>query len=464
MPVNSFDDYPLTWKPDKKALTSPIYRSLAETMENDIKSGKLPANTKIPPQRELADYLDLNHSTITKAYKLCEQKGLIHAVVGSGTFVSPNAGSFSAAVSQNDAAIADMGMILPFFEHNQLVKEAAKNVLKKPLSEKLFEYSNPLGSFSQRTTGAKWLSQLGVDCRQENIIIAAGTQNALVIVLMAMFSPGDKIVTDTYTHSYFIALANMLHIQLIAINHDTQGMVPDALDNLCQLQKIQGIFLTPSCNNPTTIPITIQRAKELAAIIKKHQLLVIEDDSFAFLKANAVTSLWSLLPEQTIYISGLSKPICAGIRVAYMCLPEKFFKRIEQSYSSINIKTSSLNAEVVTEIIQSGLAKQFAAEKRQLATVRNQLYAKYFPSAPCAAESFYQWLQLPENCSGQTFEDLMERRRIKVYGAELFSVGDNAKTNAIRIATSSPATPAILETGLTAVKQAIEAWENNRGS
>ena len=91
MPVNSFDDYPMSWTPDREDLKFPLYYSLADLMERDIKSGKLSANTKLPPQRELADYLDLNLSTITKAYKLCEMRGLIHAVTGKGTFVTPYA-------------------------------------------------------------------------------------------------------------------------------------------------------------------------------------------------------------------------------------------------------------------------------------------------------------------------------------------------------------------------------------
>lgn len=81
----------MSWKPDRKELRYPIYYCLADMMERDIKSGRLPANTKMPPQRELADFLDLNLSTITKAYKLCEMRGLIHAVTGKGTFVVPSA-------------------------------------------------------------------------------------------------------------------------------------------------------------------------------------------------------------------------------------------------------------------------------------------------------------------------------------------------------------------------------------
>ncbi|GAB2535230.1 hypothetical protein GCM10026983_03380 [Gracilibacillus alcaliphilus] len=49
------------------------------------------SGTKLPPQRELADYLDLNLSTISKAFKECGLKGLLSSSVGSGTFVAYDA-------------------------------------------------------------------------------------------------------------------------------------------------------------------------------------------------------------------------------------------------------------------------------------------------------------------------------------------------------------------------------------
>ena len=49
MPVNSFENYPMNWKPDKELLKFPVYISLAELLEQDIMSGRLPANTQLPP-------------------------------------------------------------------------------------------------------------------------------------------------------------------------------------------------------------------------------------------------------------------------------------------------------------------------------------------------------------------------------------------------------------------------------
>ena len=75
MPINSFDHYPLSWKPDLSRLSRPYYLSLARDLEEKILTGELPEGTRLPPQRELADYLDLNYSTITRVYNACRRAG-----------------------------------------------------------------------------------------------------------------------------------------------------------------------------------------------------------------------------------------------------------------------------------------------------------------------------------------------------------------------------------------------------
>ena len=91
MPVNSFENYPMSWKPDISSMKPPLYKSLASAMEDDILNGILKPGDKLPPQRELADFLDINLSTITRAFKICELKGLISGHIGRGTYVSSDA-------------------------------------------------------------------------------------------------------------------------------------------------------------------------------------------------------------------------------------------------------------------------------------------------------------------------------------------------------------------------------------
>ena len=50
MSVNSFEHYPMTWKPDKNLLKTPLYLCLAELLEQDIVTGRLPIGTRLPQQ------------------------------------------------------------------------------------------------------------------------------------------------------------------------------------------------------------------------------------------------------------------------------------------------------------------------------------------------------------------------------------------------------------------------------
>ena len=131
----------MSWRPQKSRLEKPYYISIAASLEADILSGKLPADTKLPPQRELADFLDLNLSTVTRAYKLCELKGLLYAVTGRGTFVSPGT-SAKNTFTEKEGGIIEMGMIKPFYESNRAIQSTARLVLERDESIRLFEYSN----------------------------------------------------------------------------------------------------------------------------------------------------------------------------------------------------------------------------------------------------------------------------------------------------------------------------------
>ncbi|MEH7785756.1 aminotransferase class I/II-fold pyridoxal phosphate-dependent enzyme [Bacillus thuringiensis] len=114
-----------------------------------------------------------------------------------------------------------------------------------------------------------------------------------------MFKPGNRITTDLYTYSNFIELAKMIHIQLVPIQGNEFGMLPDELGKQCSQLDIHGILLISSCSNLTTIMIADFRKKELAVIIRKHHLILIKDDIKVFSWYNACwtpSELLSLAP------------------------------------------------------------------------------------------------------------------------------------------------------------------------
>ena len=478
MPVNSFENYPMSWKPQKSKLEKPYYISIAASLEADILSGKLAENTKLPPQRELADFLDLNLSTVTRAYKLCELKGLLYAVTGRGTFVSPGT-SAKNTFMEKEGDIIEMGMIKPFYESNYAIQSAARLVLAREESLRLFEYSSPLGTKRQISAANKWLRRIGVDTGEENVLLSAGAQNALSIILISLFKAGDKIAVDAFTYTNFKKLANFLHIQLIAVPSDGYGMSPDGLLAVCRNTEIKGVYLMPTCSNPTSIFMPQPRRTELAEILRQFNLLVIEDDIYSFLSVYCHTApdakpFFSLLPKQTVHICSISKSLCAGLRVAFLAFPDQYRDLLISGMLGINLKTVSLNSEIIAELIESGEAENIVRHKILSARKRNRIFRNIFPEGAFSPwndflplpdsdniERFFHWLQLPAHLASEELELLALQKGIHVLGSHHFAMQNENKSSYVRVSIASPDTEDDLRKGLLLLKNIFEERQMN---
>ena len=85
---------------------------------------------------------------------------------------------------------------------------------------------------------------------------------------------------DTYTYPNFISLANQLYLQLVPIENDREGMRPDLLESACALQNIKGVYMMPAGSNPTNIAWSDARKEEIGGIIRKMDLMGIEEDVY----------------------------------------------------------------------------------------------------------------------------------------------------------------------------------------
>jgi DNA-binding transcriptional MocR family regulator len=456
MPINSFENYPMSWKPQKRDLEKPYYLSIASHLEKDILDGKLMENTKLPPQRELADFLDLNLSTITRAYKICELKGLLYAVTGKGTFVSPGVSVRDTFLARNRAVI-EMGMIKPFYECNQTVLNAAQVVVSKQENVKLFEYSNPLGTNRQIMAAFKWLHFLGVEVEKENIMLAAGAQNALAVVMISLFKEGDKIAVDTFTYTNFKGLANFLRIQLVPVEADEFGMNPDALQKTCKNAEIKGVYLMPTCSNPTSVFMPMERRQEIADLVHEFDMLLIEDDIYSFLAPAGVKPFFSIIPEQTFHICSISKSLCAGLRVAFLAFPAKYKDALISGMLNINLKTVSLNGEIFAELIESGKAFDILRNKITLAKKRNQIFQSIF-EYPVTDEvvRFFYWLPIPNHLTSEEVELLALKNGIHVLGSHRFAMRNDQNSFNVRVSIVSPDTEDALKKGLLILRNVLE--------
>ena len=462
MSVNSFDTYPLTWKPDKKNLIPPYYKSLAEDLTYQIKAGLLKPGTKLPPQREIADYLELNYTTITRVYNLCKNKGLIYGIMGKGTFVAPHSSEeITVMLPTENRDCIEMAAVSGFSEYSELVEKATSTVVERGYLRNLYEYSFPTGHPHQIAAGVRWMEQMGTHTDHEHTAIFSGAQNALTIALISLFSPGDKIAVEKYTYTNFIEVAKLLHLVLVPIEADNQGMIPDHLLRQCMTNKIKGIYLIPTCANPTTITMPLTRRYELAEIIQKQNMILIEDDIVAWMLSaggKVLPSLFDIMGGQSIYICGMTKSLCPGLRIAYMTYADKFREQILHGLINVNIKSSAFDAEIITELILNGDAYKITNQKYLQAEKNSLLYEKYFPTRNPYAEkiSYYKWLPIQVKKEAKKIEEELLRAGVRIYHAQQFAaVKDNIK-KCLRISLCSAGNIKKIEQGLEILKEYLE--------
>lgn len=460
MPVNSFENYPMTWKPHiSKKGNVPFYIELARALEQDVRNGKLNPNDKLPPQRELADYLDVNLSTIARAFKLCTAKGLISGEVGRGTYISSDVLSNFPMLDQCglDHCI-NLGASHPLYEQNKYIVDILKHIIKKVNISSLFEYAEPSGRFRHKQSGQSWLSQFGLHVTAEKILISSGLQNSLAIILTSLFRFGDKIVTNSVVYPGIKNIASSLGIQLIPIPYIGENMNIDYLIQLCKNERIKGIYVIPDHHNPTTIYMSEKERRELASIIRQYGLICIEDATYSFLSVSPYTPITSMVPEQSIYISTVSNSLSAGLRVAFLSMPSPYLEQLKKGNSDINVMSAPLEVEVTSQLISTGVAQKIVQEKITRLQQRNKLVDQYLSdySVHGTLNSQFRWLTLPLKWTGKQFEMRAKENGVQVFCCERFIVGSAVVEPAIRLAISTPKNTDELESGLQILRHLLE--------
>jgi DNA-binding transcriptional MocR family regulator len=178
-----------------------------------------------------------------------------------------------------------------------------------------------------------------------------------------------------------------------------------------------------------------QRCHDIARIIKKWNLILVEDDLYGFLSSEESCPLSSIVPEQSINISGTSKAFYAGLRIGFIASPERFCNRIAQAVVDTVWMAPPLNAEIVCRCISSGVAKEIINLKRAEIKKRAELMLEQLQgyTFEYAKDSMFVWLKLPEFWSSSSFEKEAGRYGINVFSSDKFSVGGIIPPNYVRI-------------------------------
>lgn len=190
-------------------------------------------------------------------------------------------------------------------------------------------------------------------------------------------------------------------------------------------------------------------------MIKKNRLLLIEDDLYGWLRAEEggdMTSLHDLIGCRSFYIASLTKCLCPGLRIAYGAVTDDIKDVIQEGFSNISIKTSSLDAEIMTELLLSGSAQKLLHQKAALARKASALFDALFPDLPPQPPSYFRWLPISDSRPFDQVEKDLLRQGIHIYHSGRFMTSNHEENSFLRVSLCSAGNTARLRKGLMIIK------------
>lgn len=414
----------MLWSPDLSRYGKPAYLAIADAIAADLQAKRLNVGDRLPAQRDLAEQLGLNFTTVARGYAEAQRRGLIESRVGQGTFVS---GRGRPNVDQTRTGTVDLLMNLPPEPQDPALRErmsAGLSALGGDL-QALLRYQVFGGSPAERDAAGRYLARRGIEIHPDRVLVCPGTHIAFHAILQHLTRPDDVVLCEAVTYPGIRGVAARLGVRLEGVAAGAEGIDPDDFDRLCAALHPKALYLNPTLLNPTAALMPVDRRERVADSARKHGVAIIEDDAYGALLENPVPAFVSLAPRLTYYVSGVSKTLGAGLRVAYAIAPDqRAHWAVASAIRSAATMTSPLGAALSTLWIDDGTADLIIAEVRRetrerQALLREKIPERYFETH---AEAFHCWLRLGSNWNRSSFVEAAKPTGLSIVSSDGFTV------------------------------------------
>ncbi|TDL25730.1 PLP-dependent transferase [Rickenella mellea] len=198
------------------------------------------------------------------------------------------------------------------------------------------------------------------------INVGSGSQDVLYKAFVALVNDGDPVLIESPAYAGFISVLPTLHSEVIEVPTDANGIkassLREILDNWPSSKpKPKILYTVPYGCNPTGMTATVERRREVLALAKEHNFLILEDDPYYYLYYGAMPrppSYFTLETElsevgRVLRFDSFSKIISSGIRIGFVSGPTKILDAVNLHTETSNLQVSSLTQVMTYTLLRS---------------------------------------------------------------------------------------------------------------
>ncbi len=441
------------------------YETVADSLASQIGKGLLTQGERLPSVRQCSDAMGMSISTVIRAYELLQDQMLIEARPQSGFYVRPQVlPPDPPAISQPDqrpnkvdmASLAismlhanqnpgliQLGSAFPRLDVpavQKLHRVMAKTAAQQPVA--LAEYDPPPGNRKLRKQIARRMLAAGMEVHPDEIVITNGCQEAIVLSLKVVTSPGDTVVVESPGYYGTLKAIESLGLKALELPTDTEhGISIKDLEQTIETWPVSAVILTPNFSNPLGYCMPDSKKQQLLKLLQTKNIPLIEDDIYSELayanqRPTAIKAYDS--SGQVLLCSSLSKSLEPGIRIGW-AIPGQYLEAVKQMKLCHSMSGATLPAMAAAKYLeQGGFEKHLRQMRRYYQEMRDHyiwLAAKYLPADTRLTRpqgGFVSWMELPQEVDSMWLYQKAMEEKINLAPGPLFSAKGQYK-NFIRI-------------------------------
>ncbi|MGU7778550.1 MocR-like pyridoxine biosynthesis transcription factor PdxR [Burkholderia sp. PU8-34] len=337
-------DAPLSRAPGAPSLQ----RQLLQRLRDAILGGTMPAGSRLPGTRALADTLGISRNTATAVYEQLVAEGFLQSdrrgtrVVGLSRRSAPRRRAAAPAVAQRLARIRPSLIGAGEFEGFRpgvpalahFPVDAWRHAIDRALrrgGRDLLGYGDPLGEPALRESIARHLAVTrGVRCEPEQIVMTEGAQGAIALCVQLLTNPGDTVWVEEPGYRGARTAMQAGDLDVVAMPVDREGMCTHADDWRDRTPRL--VYTTPSNQFPTGAVLSISRRLALIDAARRHRAWIIEDDYDSEFRhtGEPIGAMQGLAPDSpVVYLGSFSKTMFPALRLGFLVLPEALLSAVQ---------------------------------------------------------------------------------------------------------------------------------------
>lgn len=381
---------------------SPLYLKIVNRLKTLIDNGTLKPGERIPSTREMSEKLQVNRSTVCRAYEELWVTGYIESMPGSYTYVrrrmaEPVRGAeyqkgiinwnlsideaFNRLYSGNVGKVESLRNLPPgcinmkaIFPDQRLFPvmefKSAFNGAVKKYSSKIFTYCETRGFPPLREFLCERMKKHGIDVIPDEIIITNGAQNSLDLISRLLLKDGGVVASESPTYFHVYPFFRLNNCRVIEIPIESGGNYD--FEPLKTGEKPGFFYTTPNFQNPTGMTMSQEDREALLAVCEERQIPILEDafeEEMRYFGKSPLSIKALDRHKIVIYMGSVSKVLFPGIRIGWIAADRDFIDRVAVLKSCSDLSSGHIIQAALHEFCIRG---DFDAHIKRL----NRIYRK----------------------------------------------------------------------------------------